>query len=102
MHPSTVAADHLAQYVRHDRAGAEQDYSSSAAISRVLYSYFLADYPVEIIVIADSSASASASNPKYTFQVAVDSVPIIDGDADSGATAQVTWPMHGTIVETTS
>jgi hypothetical protein len=80
----------------------DQDYSSSAAISRVLYSYFLADYPVEIIVIADSSASASASNPKYTFQVAVDSVPIIDGDADSGATAQVTWPMHGTIVETTS
>jgi hypothetical protein len=80
----------------------DQDYSSSAALTRVLYSYLIADYPVTVVVIADGAASASATNPKYTFAVAVDSLPIFDGDADSGATASVTWPMHGEPAETTS
>jgi hypothetical protein len=80
----------------------DHDYSTSASISRVLYSYLIADYPVTVVVYQGGTTTATSAAPKYTFAVAVDSLPLFDGDADSGATASVTWPMHGEPAEGTS
>lgn len=80
----------------------DQDFSTSAALSRVLFSYLIADYPINVVVTVDNDAAVSATNPKYSFQAAVDSMPVIDGDADSGATGSMTMPIHGEVAESTT
>lgn len=78
-----------------------QDYSATGAISRVFFGYLIADDVIDVVVTSGPGA-VSASNPSYVFQVAVDSLPVIDGDADSLATASITLQIHGEVTEVTA
>lgn len=80
----------------------DQDYASSAAPSQYFFARMLEDDPVEVIMIADGGVAVGPTNPRWTFQVAIDNMNLVDGDADSLATASLTWPIHGDIVESYS
>lgn len=72
----------------------DQDYATSASLTRVLWAYHLADDPVTVTITADYDAAISATNPAWVFDVAIDNINPVDGSADDGATASLTWPMH--------
>lgn len=80
----------------------DHDYTTSAAASRRFFAWLIDDYPIDVVIIANGAASASSANPSYSFAVAVDSLPLFDGDADSHPEASVTWPIHGEVTEATS
>lgn len=76
----------------------DQDYASSALPSQYFFARMLEDFPI-IVVMKSEQAAAGVANPKWTFQIAIDNMNLVDGDADSLATASLTWPIHGEIVE---
>lgn len=52
--------------------------------------------------VRPTSASASATNPKYTFNALVSEYPILNGAVGELATGSVTWPISGAITKATS
>ena len=54
------------------------------------------------VVVQPAAGAASATNPKYTFNVLVDSITPVNGAVGDLATQSVTWQVNGAIVKTTS
>jgi hypothetical protein len=71
----------------------DADYDT-AGVTQTLYAALAADAPIDVAIRA-KDAPISASNPEWRFQVAVESLPVIDGEAGALATHSITMPMHG-------
>ena len=57
---------------------------------------------VTTVVIKSDASAVSAANPSWTFSALVTEWPSVNGAVGELATATVSWPLSGAVVEATS
>ena len=57
---------------------------------------------VTTVVVKNSAAATAATNPQWTFSALVTEWPSINGTVGELATASVSWPITGAVVQATS
>jgi len=81
----------------------QQDFASGA-IEQIIYQSQATNTLATTVYmeVRPTSASASATNPKYTFNALVSEFPILNGAVGELATGSVTWPISGAITKAIS
>ena len=73
-----------------------QDYPT---IEKLFWDAFTAGTAVTVVVKPNGSAAASSANPSYTFSALPVSWTAVGGAIGDVATADITWPISGTITK---
>lgn len=63
-------------------------------ITQTLWAWLIGDDLIDVAVRA-KDAPIGADNPEWTFKIAVDALPVVDGGAGELATGSITLRMHG-------
>jgi hypothetical protein len=81
----------------------QQDFASGA-IEQIIYQSQATNTLATTVYmeVRPTSASPSATNPKYTFNALVSEYPILNGAVGELATGSVTWPISGAITKAIS
>lgn len=74
-----------------------QDYPT---IEKLFWDYYTAGTVVSVVIKPNGTAAASSTNPWYTFNALPVSWTAVGGAVGDVATADITWPISGTISKT--
>ena len=85
-----------------ERSSVSIDFLNDTATSKVLQTLQAAWGTSVTVVIKQTSAAASATNPSYTMSCLINNTTDINGSVADLGTQSVTWNVNGTIAVATS